>query len=64
MKLTKIIPCYNEDKYIEKFTISVNSQPFHDKQIIVVDEGLKNGTKKYLSQELLALKGLGYVVGY
>jgi len=45
MKLSIIIPCYNEDKYIEKVIISVNSQPFHDKQIIVVDEGLKNGTK-------------------
>ena len=44
MKLTKIIPCYNEDKYIEKFIISVNSQPFHDKQIIVVDDGSEDRT--------------------
>ena len=48
MKLTIIIPCYNEDKYIEKVIASVNSQQLSDKQIIVVDDGSKDGTKEKL----------------
>ena len=57
MKLTIIIPCYNEDKYIEKVIASVNSQQLSDKQIIVVDDGSKDGTK----EKLLKLKELGEI---
>ena len=46
MKLTIIIPCYNEDKYIEKVITSVNSQPIQDKQIIVVNDGSNDRTKE------------------
>ena len=57
MKLTIIIPCYNEDKYIEKVITSVNSQPYHDKQIIVVDDASRDGTK----EKLIKLKELGKI---
>ncbi len=57
MKLTIIIPCYNEDKYIEKVIASVNSQQLSDKQIIVIDDGSKDGTK----EKLLKLKELGEI---
>ena len=49
MKLTIIIPCYNEDRYIEKIITSINQQPFNDKQIIVVDDGSNDGTREKLA---------------
>jgi|TARA_B100001964_G_C14140954_1_gene557402 glycosyltransferase involved in cell wall biosynthesis len=57
MKLTIIIPCYNEARYIEKVIISVNSQPFSDKQIIVINDGSIDGTK----EKLIKLKELGKI---
>ena len=50
MKLTIIIPCFNENKYIETIIDSVNSQSFPDKQIIVVDDGSTDGTKDKLKR--------------
>ena len=50
MKLTIIIPCFNENKFIETIIDSVNSQPFPDKQIIVVDDGSTDGTKNKLKR--------------
>ena len=50
MKLTIIIPCFNENKYIERIIDSVNSQPFPDKQIIVVDDGSTDGTTDKLKR--------------
>ena len=56
MKLTIIIPCYNEVRYIEKIIASINQQPFDDKQIIVVDDSSSDGTK----EKLISLKKIGY----
>ena len=50
MNLTIIIPCFNENKYIEKIIDSVSSQPFPNKQIIVVDDGSTDGTKDKLKR--------------
>ena len=57
MKLTIIIPCFNENKYIERIIDSVNSQPFPDKQIIVVDDGSTDGT----TDKLKRFKDLGKI---
>ena len=57
MKLTIIIPCFNENKYIETIIDSVNSQSFPDKQIIVVDDGSTDGTRGKLKR----LKDLGKI---
>ena len=57
MKLTIIIPCFNENKYIETIIASVNSQPFSNKQIVVVDDGSTDGTKEKLKK----LKELGKI---
>ena len=48
MKLSIIIPCYNEDKYIEEIINSINSQPFSEKQIIVINDGSTDATKDKL----------------
>ena len=50
MNLTIIIPCFNENKYIEKIVDSISSQPFPNKQIIVVDDGSTDGTKDKLKR--------------
>lgn len=50
MRLTIVIPCFNENKYIEEIIESVHSQPFDNKQIIVVDDGSKDGTEDKLKK--------------
>ena len=57
MKLSIIIPCFNENKYIESVIDSVNAQPFNDKQIIVVDDCSTDGTEIKLKK----LKDLGKI---
>ena len=57
MNLTIIIPCYNEDRFIEKVVERVNVQPFPNKEIIVVDDGSIDGTKEKLEK----LKNLGKI---
>ncbi len=57
MNLTIIIPCYNEDRFIEKVVERVNSQPFPNKEIIVVDDGSIDETKEKLKK----LKNLGKI---
>ena len=50
MKLTIIIPCFNENKYIEKVISSIDSQRLDEKQIIVVDDASTDGTKEKLKE--------------
>lgn len=50
MKLTVLIPCFNENNYIENVINSVYSQPFPNKQIIVIDDGSTDGTKEKLKK--------------
>lgn len=49
-KLSVIIPCYNEKDTILKVINNVeNAEPL-DKQIIIVDDGSRDGTREYLKQ--------------
>ena len=48
MKLSIIIPCYNENETIEKIVDAVVAAPYPDKQIIVVDDGSRDGTREKL----------------
>ena len=57
MKLTIIIPCFNEENYIEEVITSVHSQKYSNKQIVVVDDGSTDGTK----EKLKVLKDLGKI---
>jgi glycosyltransferase involved in cell wall biosynthesis len=50
MKLSIIIPCFNENKYIEKVIDSINAQKIEDKEIIVVDDASTDGTKEKLTE--------------
>jgi len=48
MKLSIIIPCYNECNTIEKIIETVNQSTYPDKEIIIVDDCSTDGTKEKL----------------
>ncbi|MCL4428825.1 MAG: glycosyltransferase family 2 protein [Deltaproteobacteria bacterium] len=50
MKLSVIIPCYNEAATIEKVIDAVKKSPYGDKEIIVVDDCSNDGTREILKQ--------------
>ena len=55
MKVSIIVPCFNEEQYIEKVIHSINSQNYtNEKEIIVVDDNSTDGTK----EKLIKLKNL------
>lgn len=47
-KISIIITCYNEDRYIEKAVGSAANQTYENKEIIVVDDGSNSRTKAVL----------------
>lgn len=48
MKLSIIIPCYNEKQTIEAIVSAVENAPIKDKEIIIVDDCSKDGTTELL----------------
>ena len=54
MKLSVVIPCYNEAVTIEKIIDAVLSAPFADKEIIVVDDCSTDGTREILKEKIEA----------
>jgi glycosyltransferase involved in cell wall biosynthesis len=52
IKLSIIIPCYNECKTIEKIIEAVRSSPVPDKEIIVVDDFSTDGTRDILAKKI------------
>jgi len=52
MKLSVIIPCYNESRTIERIVDAVRASPWPDKEIIVVDDGSKDGSRDLLQGAL------------
>lgn len=55
MKLSIVIPCYNEAKTIEMLVSAVKACPYKDKEIIVVDDSSIDGTKDILKQKIEAI---------
>ncbi|MBZ9632356.1 glycosyltransferase family 2 protein [Salegentibacter sp. LM13S] len=45
-----VIPCFNDAEYIEQALQSVLDQTYNDKEIIIVDDGSNEATKKVLSK--------------
>jgi len=52
MKLSIIIPCYNEKKYLSALITLVNKAPVNEKEIILVDDCSKDGTTELIKSEL------------
>lgn len=52
MKLTVVIPCYNELKTIDAIIDAVNASPYPNKEIIVVDDCSSDGTTQKLKQHI------------
>jgi len=54
MKLSVVIPCYNEAETIEKIIDAVLQSPYPDKEIIIVDDYSTDGTRKTLQDRIAA----------
>ena len=52
MKLSIIIPCYNELSTIDSILDAVNKAPYPDKEIIIVDDFSSDGTREKLKREI------------
>ena len=48
MKLSIIIPCFNEVETIQELLAAVRSSPVADKEIVLVDDGSTDGTRELL----------------
>ena len=52
MRLSIVIPCYNEAATIERLLDAVRASPWPDKEIILVDDCSRDGTRALLEGEL------------
>jgi glycosyltransferase involved in cell wall biosynthesis len=52
MKISVIIPCYNEKNTIEKVVEAVHAAPVEEKEIVVVDDASTDGTQELLRTKL------------
>ena len=55
MKLSIVIPCYNEVSTIRRIVEAVRAAPVADKEIIIVDDGSSDGTREILEREIAPL---------
>jgi glycosyltransferase involved in cell wall biosynthesis len=55
MKLSVIIPCYNERATIRAIVDAVRAAPYDDKEIIIVDDCSTDGTREVLATEIAPL---------
>jgi glycosyltransferase involved in cell wall biosynthesis len=55
MKLSVIIPCFNERRTIRQVVEAVRTAPYSDKEIIIVDDGSTDGSREDLEQEIAPL---------
>ena len=55
MKLSVVIPCYNEAKTIRTIVDRVRAAPVADKEIIIVDDCSRDGTRDLLRTQIAPL---------
>jgi len=52
MKLSVIIPCYNEKDHLPELISRVKNAPLENKEIILVDDGSTDGTTERIKADL------------
>ena len=52
MKLTVVIPCFNERHTIREIIAAVQAAPVADMEVIIVDDGSTDGTREILQSEI------------
>ena len=52
MKVSIVIPCYNERNTIEKIVETVRNAPLENKEIVIVDDGSQDGTQSVLKARI------------
>ena len=52
MRLSVVIPCYNECSTIKNLVKAVKSSPVEDKEIVIVDDCSVDGTREILKKEI------------
>jgi len=52
MRISIVIPCFNENTTIRCILAAVNAVPLDNKEVIVVDDGSTDGTRELLTDEL------------
>ena len=52
MKISIVIPCYNEANTIETIIKAVLSTPFNNREVIIVDDNSTDGTKEILNKKI------------
>lgn len=62
MKLSVIIPCYNEINTIVETIEAVKSNPYKNIEIIIVDDCSDDGTKEKLKNEIEPLVKVDKIV--
>jgi len=55
MKLSIVIPCYNEISTIEEIVQAVIDAPVEDKEIVIVDDCSTDGTRELLKEKISGL---------
>lgn len=52
MRLSVVIPCYNELNTIDQIIDAVNNAPYPNKEIIIVDDCSRDGTREKLREQI------------
>ncbi len=55
MKVSIVIPCYNERNSIQQIVEAVKNSPVSEKEIIVVEDFSKDGTREYIKTNIESL---------
>ena len=63
MKVSIVIPCYNEKDTIEKIVEAVHNAPLENKEIIVVDDCSEDGTQTLLRDKVAPMARAAVAAG-